>query len=286
MSCAQHKDSEKYRFDEDKLLERIKTLSSDKYEGRRTGESGNDSARAYIIKEFKEIGVSGFRDDFEQPFTFKLSNEIIEGVNILAEIKGKDVPQKYIVVSAHYDHLGSRNNEIYNGADDNASGVSAMLSFAEYLMKNPPKYSVLFAAFDAEEIGLQGAKHFVNTINKEKVLLNINMDMIGRSPKNELYVVGGRYHKPLEKIIAGFENPTSTKLLVGHDGTDGKVNWTMSSDHAPFHQNEIPFLYFGNEDHEAYHKPNDDFEDITPQFYKNAVEIILSILLEIGEKGV
>ena len=81
------------------------------------------------------------------------------------------------------------------------------------------------------------------------------------------------------------KTPTDTKLLEGHDGTDGKQNWTMASDHGPFHLAKIPFLYFGNEDHAAYHKPNDEFEDITPKFYKNAVHIILSIFESIDLSG-
>lgn len=276
-SCAQNTKASTPKFNEDKLLERVEELSSDKFEGRQTGEKGNDSARDYIIKQFKNLNVSGFNDNFEQPFTFTARSKTYNGVNVLAEIKGTETPDKHIVISAHYDHLGIRNGIIYNGADDDASGVSALISFAEFLVKNPPKHSVIFAAFDAEEIGLQGAKHFVNTIDKDKVLVNINMDMISRSSKNELYVVGTRYNDGLKKIIKEFENPTSSKLLEGHDGTDGKQDWTMSSDHGPFHLAEIPFLYFGNEDHTAYHKPTDDFAAITPEFYKNAVKIILAI---------
>jgi Zn-dependent M28 family amino/carboxypeptidase len=285
MSCAQNVKTEPTLFDEDQLLSRLKELSSDKYEGRRTDTKGNDSARAYIISQFKDLKVDGYNGGYEQPFTFQLRNKTINGVNVLAEIKGTEKPDQYIVISAHYDHLGVRNGVVYNGADDDASGVSALFSFAEYLTQNPPKHSVLFAAFDAEEIGLQGAKHFVKTVDKEKILVNLNMDMISRSDKNELYVVGGRYYESLGTLIENFDNPTTTKLLQGHDGTDGKQNWTMSSDHAPFHLAEIPFLYFGNEDHASYHKPTDDFEDITPQFYINATKIILYIFLTIDNTG-
>ena len=277
-TCAQTKDKEEVTmFDADQLLEHVKILSSDTFEGRETGEKGNDSARAYIIEQFKTLNVKGFNGQYEQHFTFEFKNKTYKGVNVLTEIKGTDNPEKYIVISAHYDHVGIINGQIYNGADDDASGVSALFSFAEYLVKNPPKHSVIFAAFDAEEMGLQGAKHFVETIDKGNVLVNLNMDMISRSAKNELYVVGGRYNSKLKEIIEAFENPTDTKLLQGHDGTDGKHDWTYSSDHGPFHRKSIPFLYFGNEDHEAYHKPTDDFEDITPEFYINAVSIILSI---------
>jgi len=109
--------------------------------------------------------------------------------------------------------------------------------------------------------------------------------MISRSSKDELYVVGARYTEWLTSIINRFKNPTTSKLLKGHDGTDGKQDWTMASDHGPFHSANIPFLYFGNEDHAAYHKPTDDFKDITPKFYVNAVKIILSVFISIDHSG-
>jgi len=273
------------KFNEDKLLDRLEILSSDKFEGRRTGEKGNDLARAYIIQQFKSLKVSGYNGEYEHPFSFEIRDTKYNATNILVEIKGTESPEKYIVISAHHDHLGVSGNKIYNGADDDASGVAALLSFAEYLAKNPPKHSVILAVFDAEELGLRGAKYFVESMDTSKILLNINMDMISRSAKDELYIVGTRYNKTLKAIIDKFENPTSSKLLQGHDGTDGKQDWTMSSDHGPFHKAKIPFLYFGNEDHVAYHKPTDDFKHITPKFYKNSVHIILSIFESIDVLG-
>ena len=273
------------KFDEDKLLNRLEILSSDKFEGRRTGEKGNDLARAYIIKEFKSLNVSGFNGKYEHPFSFDSRVGKFNANNILVEIKGTDYPNKYIVVSAHHDHLGISGDLIYNGADDDASGVAALFAFAEYLKQNPPKHSVILAAFDAEELGLRGAKYFVEKMKDSDILVNINMDMISRSSKNELYVVGGRYNKALENLVKAHENPTNTKLLVGHDGSDEKDDWTYASDHGPFHRAKIPFLYFGNEDHAAYHKPTDDFKDITPEFYKNAVSIILLVFLDLDTKG-
>jgi Zn-dependent M28 family amino/carboxypeptidase len=273
------------KFDESKLLERLKVLSSDKFEGRKTGEKGNDSARAYIINQFKNLNVSGLAGAYEHPFSFESRNRTFNATNILAEIKGAEFPDQYIVVSAHHDHLGMSEGNIYNGADDDASGVSALISFAEYFNENPPKHSVIIAAFDAEELGLQGAKHFVANFDNSKILVNLNMDMISRSAKDELYVVGGRYNTALKAILETFKNTTSSKLLQGHDGADGKEDWTMSSDHGPFHTAKIPFLYFGNEDHSGYHKPSDDYENITPEFYLNAVKIILSVLTDIDAIG-
>lgn len=273
-------------FDENQLLERLETLSSDEYEGRRTGEKGNDKGRQFIIEQFKSLGANSFGSGYEHEFSFKRRDTEYKGKNVLAKIEGTEFPKTYIVISAHHDHLGiSKDGKIYNGADDDASGIAALFAFAEYLKNNPPKHSVILAAFDAEEMGLQGSKYFVEKMKGSDVMVNINMDMISRSAKNELYVVGTRYNEGLQKIISEFQNPTDSKLSVGHDGTDGKQDWTYSSDHGPFHSAKIPFLYFGNEDHPAYHKPTDDFSDITPEFYKNAVRIIVEVFEAIDKKG-
>jgi len=272
-------------FDDEKLLGRLETLSSDSFRGRKTGEKGNELARKFIVGEFKDLKVEPFGGKYEHLFDFKVEKKQLTGVNVLGWFKGYEKENEYIVVSAHYDHLGVIKGKVYNGADDDASGTAALFAFAEYLSKNPPKHSVILAAFDAEEMGLQGSKYFVDKMKNQKIIANINMDMISRSKKNELYLVGTRYSPKLDTIIKKFENPTATKLLIGHDGTDGKEDWTFSSDHGPFHKAEIPFLYFGDEDHPGYHKPTDDFKDITPEFYKNSVKIILSVFSEIDDKG-
>ncbi len=267
-----------YSFNDHKLLERLKVLSSDAFEGRKTGSEGNTKARAYIIQQFKALNINAFGSAYAHKFTFTHNKKDYKAVNVLAQIDGTEKPNEYIVVSAHYDHLGlGNNNEVYNGADDDASGVAALFSFAEYLTQNPPKHSVILAAFDAEELGLQGAKYFVDKMKNSSIVANLNMDMISRSKKNEIYAVGGRYNETIKQMLTKVKNPTNTLLLQGHDGTDGKQDWTYASDHAPFHQANIPFIYFGDEDHPGYHNPSDEFKNITPHFYKNSVEIILSV---------
>lgn len=274
-----------YSFDDEKLLERIKTLSSDEFEGRKTGEEGNAKARAYIIEQFETLNIEAFGGKYGHKFNFEARGKTYDAVNVLGVVSGSEKPSEYIVVSAHYDHLGIQGEDIYNGADDDASGVAALFAFAEHLKQNPPKHSVVLAAFDAEELGLQGAHYFVDKMSDATIVSNLNMDMISRSKKNEIYVVGARYNENLKSILSEFKNPTNTRLLQGHDGSDGKQDWTYASDHGPFHEAGIPFLYFGDEDHPGYHKPSDEFEFITPQFYKNSVEIILSIFSMIDEKG-
>lgn len=274
-------------FDADALLDRVRFLSLDSLEGRRTGEKGGLIARDYVVSQFKKNGISPLLSEYTQPFSFEGRRDKItyEGANVLGLIKGAEHPEKYVVISAHYDHVGVNNGEIYNGADDDASGTSAIIAIAEYLQKNPPKHSVIIAAFDAEEMGLRGAAHFLeaNTIPKEQIALDINLDMVGRNNNNELYVVGTNLYTQLQPAITDLELPENFKLSVGHDGLDGKDNWVSSSDHGPFHRQEIPFLYFGVEDHKDYHKPTDDFEFIQPEFYAKAVAVIISVLERIDD---
>ncbi|WP_255452679.1 M28 family peptidase [Aquimarina sp. RZ0] len=107
--------------------------------------------------------------------------------------------------------------------------------------------------------------------------------MIGRNINNELYAVGGRYTEKIKRILDNFKNKTTVRLLQGHDGSDGKQNWTLASDHAPFHIQKLPFIYFGEEDHPDYHKETDDFQNILPEFYKNSVELIIRVFKDIDD---
>lgn len=274
-------------FDSNALLERVKYLSLDSLEGRQTGTKGNLIAREYVVIQFKKYDIHPLLDDYTQPFSFegRRDKKTYEGANVLGIIKGTDFPEKHIVFSAHYDHVGVRDGKIYNGADDDASGTSALFAIAEYFKNNPPKHSIVIAAFDAEEMGLRGASHFVktNTLSKEQIAMNINLDMVGRNDNNELYVVGTNLYKQLQPAIEDLELPEDFKLSVGHDGLDDKQSWVFSSDHGPFHREEIPFLYFGVEDHKDYHKPTDDFESIQPEFYAKAVTAVIAVFEKLDE---
>jgi len=276
---AQNKDCDPDFFCEELLLKHIKSLSSDAFEGRRTGSKGAQKTQKYIINQFYSLGVLPLIKEYKQPFGFIDKREYYEGINILGLVKGTEFPKNYIVISAHYDHEGVERGEIFNGADDNASGVSALFSFAEYFINHPPKHSIIFAAFDAEELGLHGSEYFVKStiMNSKHIVLNLNMDMISRSDKNELFVVGASNNKDLKQILQKNQYSSKIELLMGHDGYDGLDNWIYSSDHANFHKKGIPFLYFGVEDHKDYHEPTDIFENIHPEFYVEAVKTILSV---------
>ena len=247
-------------------------------------------ARAYLIKAFETLGLAQFDTTYEQPFQyynrkFKLKGK---GTNLLGLIRGKRYPDSYMVVSAHYDHLGIRQDSVYNGADDNASGTCALLYLASYFLANPPNHSIIIAAFDAEEVGLQGAGHFVDEppVPVDQLLLNINMDMIGRNVNNEIYICGTYHYPNLKKPLKRPARKSNLKVSFGHDDPNLEYggDWTFASDHGPFHRTKIPFLYFGEEDHPDYHQPSDDFEGIMPEFYLQVLDLVRESIRQLDKK--
>lgn len=271
--------SAQYSFDAKKLSQELKELSSGVMAGRKTGTEGNRKARVYIIEHLKKSGVERFVPGYEQPFSLSQTGSMTEGtggVNILGVIPGKK--KETIVISAHYDHLGNRDGKVYYGADDNASGSAALLTIAEYFKKNAPEHRIIIAFFDAEEMGLRGSRHFVNTLDleKENVVLNINMDMVARGDKNELYACGTFHYPQLKEPLEGIQKQEGFTLLLGHDNPESRRDdWTSQSDQGSFHAKKIPFIYFGVEDHPDYHQATDTFDKINLDFYTKSVETIL-----------
>ena len=281
-------ESKSKSFDAAKLIDDIRTLSADDMEGRSPAQPSIQKAREFVEKRFKESGLDAIGAGFRQEFEIKQrrSETVIKGINLVGTIKGKKYLDKYFVISAHYDHEGIRDGKIYNGADDNASGTAALFAIASYFKKNQPDYSLIFVAFDAEEMGLLGAGHFVANppVPRESIVLNINMDMISRNEKGELYAAGTYFYPQLRPMLEATQKKAGVKLRLGHDDpATGRDNWTSQSDQAAFHAAKIPFVYFGVEDHPDYHKPTDDFANIQPDFYVRAVETILEAIKELDK---
>jgi hypothetical protein len=274
-------------IDGQQLLEDLRTLSSAEMEGRRMGSAGHARAQAYIRQRFAEVGLEPLADGrFDLPIRYVPRGDSVEqdGTNFAGVIRGTVDPERYLVVTAHYDHLGIRDGEIYYGADDNASGTAALFALAEALRQRPPRHSVLFVALDAEEVGLRGARAFVADppLPLDAIALNVNMDMVSRSETGELYAAG-TYHYPfLFPLVERVAERAPVTLLTGHDRPDLPPgdDWTLSSDHGAFHEVGIPFIYFGVEDHPGYHNPTDTFENITPEFYVRAVTTVLDFVRE------
>ncbi|MEL6535515.1 MAG: M28 family peptidase, partial [Bacteroidota bacterium] len=222
----------------EEALQDLKTLSSDSYQGRATGTEGGKMAQEYIKQRMEEIGLEPYRGEWYQTFTASDRDEqSLPAANVVGILPGRS-SEAAIVISAHYDHLGVRGDDIYNGADDNASGTAAILAIASYFKEHTPEHTLIFAAFDAEEIGLQGSRHFVSQLPKdEEILFNLNFDMISRSAAKEIFAVG-TYHLPaLKPRMEHLVDKEKWGVLVrfGHDRPRShRQDWTYASDHAPF----------------------------------------------------
>jgi len=272
-------------IDSAQLLRDLRVLSSDDMQGRRVGTPGGEKARSYVVERFKASGVRPFGTSYESGFTFTTGRGNAtqqRGVNVVGHIDGKRDSRHYIVVSAHYDHLGVRNGVVFNGADDNASGTAALFSIAQYFGMHQPENSLIFAAFDAEEAGLAGSQAFVKEppVSSSLLSLNINADMIGRDPNDKLFVVGTALQPYLKPYILAVATTAPVKLLTGHEDPRKPEDWTADSDHYSFIRARIPALYFGVEDFAQHHQPTDDYETITFSFYIRAVETLIQAIRE------
>ena len=271
-------------IDVDRLFADLKTLSADDMQGREVGTPGGAKARAFVVERFRASGIVPFGESYEQPFTFQTQSRGAAnrtGVNVIGRIDGRNpnVPARYIVVSAHYDHVGVRNGQVYNGADDNASGTAALFALGKYFSSHPPAHPLIFAAFDAEESGLRGSQAFVRElpVARAAIAIDLNADMLGREDNNTLYVVGTLLQPFLKPFVARIAATAHVKLVTGHDEAKrGSEDWTRDSDHYSFIEAKIPALYFGVEDFAHIHRPDDDYESITTGFYVHATETFLA----------
>lgn len=271
----------------------VSTLASDEMEGRLVGSNGEKLAYKYIIKRYKKIGLkkAGVSNSYLQPFYAKpkagphssnLDTASIKGYNVVGLLNNK--AEKTVIIGAHYDHLGygqlggslvgADKNEIHNGADDNASGVAAMLALAERIKKlKIKKYNYLFLAFSGEEQGLWGSSFFAKnpTINLKDVAFMINMDMVGRLDDEKRVAIYGTGTSPLwDEIIETIKEP------------DFKINKHESgvgpSDHTSFYLQDLPVLHFFTGQHKDYHKPTDDAELINYEGLELVVDYIENLL--------
>ena len=261
----------------DRAVEDVRILSADDMEGRLVGSPGGEKARAYILGRMGEIGLASF----EQAFVFKRKDGTeVRGVNLIARIEGATPGGKVMVITAHYDHLGVHEGQIYNGADDNASGVAGLLAVAEVFKASPPKHTVLIVALDAEEGGLRGAGAFLETppVPTATIALNINFDMLAKNAKGELYAAGGSPNPWVKAELEALVPAAPVSLKLGHDtGPDDSFdNWTYQSDHGVFAKAGIPWVYFGVEDHPEYHKPSDDFATVPQAFFIKAIDTVIA----------
>jgi hypothetical protein len=287
------RDSGTRRVDRTQLMRDVTTLSSPEFEGRRTGSPGSLRARQWLVDRFRDTGLSpAGTDGFLQPFLVTrgdamptsdagLEEAARNAANVLGHVAGREAHARRLVITAHYDHLGMRDGVLYAGADDNASGVGALLAAASYFVRNPPRHPLLFAALDAEEAGQRGARALLDSalLPRGTIAMVVNLDMVSRHTGNEIFAAG-TYHTPwLVPLIQDVQTRSAISIRLGHDRPSGLggglEDWTRSSDHRPFHEAGIPFVYFGVEDHVDYHTPSDTAERIDFRFLGDAADMIV-----------
>lgn len=264
-------------------------LASDLLGGRESGTEGEKLAAEYIVHRFEEIGLErkGSNGTWYQSFDFefKTNPHAAHGDSRIARnVVGflDNGADKTIIIGAHYDHLGmgkfgSRHvgePAVHNGADDNASGVAAMLRLATELKAGKAKNNnYVFLAFSGEELGLYGSKFFANnpTLDLKKVNFMLNMDMVGRLNEEKTLAVYGvgtspAFRKALEKIDVADIKITTSDSGIG------------PSDHTSFYLKDLPVLHFFTGQHQDYHKPEDDAELINYDGLMDVTDYILELL--------
>jgi hypothetical protein len=258
------------------LLGDLAALSADSMEGRAPGTEGSRRARDFLVRRLSEAGAEPLRTSYRHPFEWEGGS----GENLVGIVPGA-LEDSFIVLTAHYDHVGVRDGEIYNGADDNASGVAAVLEATRRAREVRMRHTLVVALLDAEEAGLRGARAFVADppVPLAGVVLNVNLDMVARTD-GVLWAAGASHTPALRPVLESVAADAPTTLRLGHDrpGAPEGDDWSNASDHGPFLEAGVPFVYFGVEDHADYHRPTDDFERVDPGEYVDAVRTILAAL--------
>jgi len=220
-------------------------------------------------------------------FRLKKEYEIlpIKTANVVALIEGSDpnLKNEYIALTAHIDHLGIDGNEIFNGADDDASGCASVFEISEALAKSKLRRSVICILFTGEEFGLLGSYYFTENppVTLKNIIADVNIDMIGRpdTVPNEFSSVGAdRINPKLKEIINAVNKKTSDFILdtVNHN------NDFMRGDQYTFHLKRIPSVMFTSLEHDDYHTPADDPEKIDYEFLQKSCQLIYEIILELA----
>ncbi len=281
-------------FDAAVIRKHVEYLASDELEGRGTSSKGEELAAAYIISEFKQLGLIPLRGDYRRPFRYRArvnphdtatAGEEKTAHNVVAYLDNG--AKEHIVIGAHYDHLGlghdhnslaaNPEGQIHNGADDNGSGTAGVLELARYFTSNNrlEPYNFIFICFSGEELGLLGSKKWCEDPDVDLSSINymVNMDMIGRlndsTKKLIVYGVGTSPH------FVPILDSVTTPLVLKKDSSG-----IGPSDQTSFYLKNIPVLHFFTGQHSDYHKPGDDADKLN---YKGQAEVLYFIAKVVEE---
>ena len=316
VSCSQENASDKYAesITSEELSDLIYEFSSDKFEGRNTGEPGQKLAVEFIREFYKSNNIikADNTEDYFQKFLVDFdSREVtrpdninqdnidwVKTENVAAIIEGSTYPNEYIVLTAHLDHVGIENGEIFNGADDDGSGSMALLEIAEAfklaeLDGNRPKRSIVILHVSAEEKGLLGSKYYTDNplYPLDQTITNLNVDMIGRTDPTRnsnndeyIYLIGTdrlstMLHETSEKVNYKTVN---LELDYRFNAWDDPNRFYERSDHWHFAKNNIPVIFYFSGTHEDYHQPTDTAEKIRYDLLTKRTRLIFHTAWEIA----
>ncbi len=281
--------------------------ASDEFEGRNTGEPGQKKAVNYLREFYKSQGISSGVNDgsyFQPVPSSYLSNnrrgmQLKDSENVLAFIEGTEKPEEVIVISAHLDHEGVKNGEIYNGADDDGSGTVALLEIAEAFQQavaagKGPKRSILFLHVTGEEKGLLGSKYYTENpvYSLANTVTNLNIDMVGRiddrhkGNPNYVYLIGAdklstELHEVSEAVNKKY---MQINLDYKYNDENDPNRFYYRSDHYNFAKHNIPIIFYFNGTHADYHQPTDTPDRINYDLLENRTRLVFYTAWEIANR--
>jgi aminopeptidase YwaD len=279
-------------------LSHVRYLADDALGGRLAGSFGERCAGIYIAAEFRRLGLEPAGDGgsyFQAHPLVSATNPHASstetGRNVVALLRGADpaLAAEAVIIGAHYDHLGDGgrfslaqgDRSIHNGADDNASGVAALLDVAGRLARGPkPARTIVFIAFSGEELGLLGSSHYAAhpTIPLERTRAMLNMDMVGRLGAGPLIVYGT---DTAEEWTAAVERAAAAEGVAVRTGGDG----FGASDQTSFYARDVPVLHFFTNVHEDYHRPSDDWEKVDAAGLVKVAGIVERVAREVAGRS-
>ncbi|BDX05114.1 M28 family peptidase [Planctobacterium marinum] len=291
--------NQQYTPQQVQLWQDLSYLSDPDMQGRKGGTEGARLARDYIVKRFAQSGLQPLaqlasqQDNQEADFAWHhyfsptSMSSVKKGVNVVGYLPG-ETQNQFIVITAHYDHLGKKGRHVFSGANDNASGVAALFYLAHKLGKRDTALSIIFLATDYEEAGLKGAAAFLedNLIAPENIKLNINLDMIAQPGRYWTLYASGTHQQPQFKPV--IEQVITSSPVCFEMGLDKpsrsydrktRIDWRKASDHWEFARRDIPWLYLGVKDYKYYHTPRDTIDKLSRPFYIGVVDTALNTVI-------
>ncbi len=281
------------------------TFASNEMQGRMTGTTGNVKAAEYLRNFYIDHGIASPLADKEDYFQniphdyFRNLKDNKPTQNVVAYIKGSEFPDEVIVISAHYDHVGVKNGEVYNGADDDGSGSMALLEIAEAFQEAVkkgyrPKRSILFLHVTGEEIGLYGSKYYTDNpiFPLENTVCDLNIDMIGRigegkeGNENYVYLIGSdklsqELHNLSEEVNKKY---TQLELDYTYNDPNDPNRFYYRSDHYNFAKHNVPIIFYFNGVHEDYHQASDTPDKIHYDLLAKRAKLVFLTAWEVANR--